>query len=54
MKCEVKKDDIGGTKPYHANVVYPRKQTKDPEDMEYANRLSLEAEFIPINPDFFS
>ena len=39
----VEKDDYGGTKPYHANVIYPNK--KD-EIMQISNVLSFKAKLI--------
>lgn len=43
--CKVQKDDIGGTKPYHANIIYPYSQTKE-DNQEIAVELAHHAEFI--------
>ncbi len=40
-KCEVKKDDVNGTKPYHANIIYPSANKED--CMEIAVKLSYNA-----------
>lgn len=39
---EVVKDDISGTKPYHANIFYPEKEKF--EELEIANTLALKAD----------
>ena len=43
-KCRVLKDDEGGKKPYHANIVYPN-QTKA-DNMEIANILAFKSELV--------
>ena len=43
-ECHVRKDDEGGTKPYHANIVYPKEQKYD--DMEIAVVLATKATLI--------
>ena len=40
----VEKDDYGGTKPYHANVIYPNKEKY--EIMEISNALSSKAKLV--------
>ncbi len=40
----VEKDDYNGSKPYHANIIYPEKEKF--EEMEIANILAFHAEFI--------
>jgi hypothetical protein len=43
LNCQVKKDDVGGKKPYHANIVYPVGQKEDSQ--EIAVQLAFRAEF---------
>lgn len=42
--CDVKKDDIGGKKPYHANIIYPYAQGKE-DNQEIAVQLAYHARF---------
>ena len=43
---DVLKEDYNGTKPYHANIIYPREQSRKADDMEIANNLAFVAELI--------
>jgi hypothetical protein len=45
LNCKVHKDDYGGTKPYHANIIYPVGQKEDSQ--EIAVQLAFSAEFVP-------
>lgn len=40
----VEKEDYGGSKPYHANILYPEKEKF--EEMEIANMLAFKANLI--------
>lgn len=44
LNCQVQKDDYSGTKPYHANIIYPGGQKEDAQ--EIAVQLAFHAEFI--------
>ena len=48
LNCQVQKDDYGGTKPYHANIIYPVGQKEDSQ--EIAVQLAFHAEFIHYIP----
>lgn len=48
LNCQVHKDDYGGTKPYHANIIYPVGQKEDSQ--EIAVQLAFHAEFIQYTP----
>jgi hypothetical protein len=48
LNCQVKKDDYGGTKPYHANIIYPVGQKEDSQ--EIAVQLAFHAEFVSYTP----
>jgi len=48
LNCQVQKDDYGGTKPYHANIIYPVGQKEDSQ--EIAVQLAFHAEFIQYVP----
>ncbi len=48
LNCQVQKDDYGGTKPYHANIIYPVGQKEDTQ--EIAVQLAFHAEFIQYTP----
>ena len=48
LNCQVQKDDYGGTKPYHANIIYPVGQKEDSQ--EIAVQLAFHAEFIHYMP----
>lgn len=41
---EVIKDDVAGTKPYHANILYPKKEVF--EELDIANVLAFHALFV--------
>lgn len=45
LACKVQKDDYNGTKPYHANIIYPVGQKQDSQ--EIAVQLAYHAEFVP-------
>lgn len=47
--CKVEKDDLGGTKPYHANIIYPYAQGEKENDQEMAAQLAYHAEFKKYN-----
>lgn len=43
-KCNIVKDDINGTKPYHANIIYPRNQGVKFDDIELAIVLATNSQ----------
>ena len=43
-KCALKKEDYNGTKPYHANIVYPYAQNGKEDKQEIAAVLAFHAE----------
>lgn len=43
--CNIKKDDLGGTNPYHANIIYPAPQSEE-DGQEIASKLAYHAEFV--------
>lgn len=43
LNCQVQKEGYGGTKPYHANIIYPIGQKEDFQ--EIAIQLAFHAEF---------
>jgi|GEM_PF-2454301 len=45
-RCRVEKDDDGGRKPYHANIIYPYDQIAKEDKQEIAIQLAYYAEFI--------
>lgn len=45
--CQIEKDDMDGTLPYHANILYPKDQTKDEDAQEIATILAFHARFEP-------
>ena len=46
---EVVKDDYNGSKPYHANIIYPQSEKSD--EMEIANVLAFKAVLVKYNTD---
>jgi hypothetical protein len=48
LNCEVKKEDYGGTEPYHAYIIYPVGQKEDSQ--EIAVQLAFHAEFVQYTP----
>ena len=48
LNCQVQKGDYGGTKPYHANIIYPIGEREDAQ--EIAIQLAFHAEFIQYTP----
>ena len=46
--CRVTKDDMGGTQPYHANIIYPYPQKEDSQ--EVAAKLAHLAELKRFEP----
>ena len=45
-ECKIIKDDLNGTNPYHANIIYPREQGSKFEDMEIAIVLAEKSELV--------
>lgn len=43
--CQVVKEDYNGTKPYHANIIYPQGEKQDYQ--EIAIYLTFHSEFVP-------
>jgi hypothetical protein len=48
LNCQVHKDDCGGIKPYHANIIYPIGQKEDSQ--EIAVQLAYHADFVQYTP----
>ena len=46
--CRVEKDDMGGTQPYHANIIYPYPQKEG--EQEVATKLAHLAELKRFEP----
>jgi hypothetical protein len=46
LGCDVIKDDVGGTLPYHANIIYPTPQLKQ-TDFKIATKIALLCTFVP-------
>jgi len=48
LNCVIEKDDVNGTNPYHANIIYPEVNEKQ-DYQEIAAQLALHAEFVKYN-----